>query len=47
MSTALWCVGFVLMLASFTFLFGQSDEARGPRISVEPWWPERNEGRPA
>ncbi len=36
MSTVLWFVGFGLMMASFSFLFGRSEEERGPRISIEP-----------
>lgn len=41
MSTLLWFVGFGLMLASFSFLFGKSEEQDTPRISVDPWWPDR------
>ncbi len=39
MGTLLWMLGFVLMLGSFSFLFGKSEEPHLPRISVEPWWP--------
>lgn len=39
-SSIMWFVGFGLMLASFGFLFGKSDERQQPRISVDPWWPE-------
>ncbi len=36
MSTVLWIVGFVLMMVSFTFLFGsKSDQPHQPRISVD------------
>ncbi len=42
-SMLLWFVGFGLMLASFTFLFGRSEDADQPRISVEPWWPEQDQ----
>ena len=41
MSTLLWLVGFGLMMFSFTFLFGKAEETHQPRISVEPWWPDR------
>jgi hypothetical protein len=40
-STVLWFAGFGLMLASFAFLFGGADETDQPRITVEPWRPER------
>ncbi len=41
MSTLLWFIGFGLMMASFTFLFGKTEEPTPtPRISVEPWWPD-------
>jgi len=45
-STVVWLVGFGLMMFSFTFLFGKSDQhAHQPRISVEPWWPAREHDR--
>ncbi|MCK4342262.1 MAG: hypothetical protein KAY37_11130 [Phycisphaerae bacterium] len=40
MSTLLWVIGFVLMMASFSFLFGRSEEPSRPRISVEQRWPD-------
>jgi hypothetical protein len=40
MSTIVWFVGFALMMASFGFLFGRSDEPHRPRISVDPWGPD-------
>ena len=43
MSMLIWCIGFGLMLASFSFLFGQPQDAHRPRISVEPWWPEERQ----
>lgn len=43
MSTLLWFVGFGLMMASFSFLFGKGEERTQPRISVEPWWPESDQ----
>ncbi len=43
MSTLLWLLGFGLTMASFSFLFGKSESPHRPRISVEPWWPERTE----
>jgi hypothetical protein len=42
MSTVLWFVGFGLMMLSFGFLLGRSDELHRPRISVDPWWPDRD-----
>ena len=39
MSTLLWFLGLALMLISFVFLFGRSEEPKLPRISVEPWRP--------
>ncbi len=42
MSKLLWFLGFGLMMASFSFLFGGSDEPTRPRISVDPWWPARD-----
>jgi hypothetical protein len=44
-STLLWFLGFGLMMGSFSFLFGRSEELHQPRISVEPWWPERPQAR--
>jgi hypothetical protein len=44
-STLLWFLGFGLMMASFTFLFGRSEEPQTPRISVDPWWPESEQNR--
>jgi hypothetical protein len=38
-STLLWILGLALMLISFVFLFGRSEEPKLPRISVEPWQP--------
>ena len=35
MSTLLWFLGFALMMASFTFLFGRSEERTTPRISTD------------
>lgn len=32
----LWCIGFGLMLASFSFLFGRTDEPHRPRITIDP-----------
>lgn len=40
LSTIIWCIGFALMMVSFTFLFGRSEERTQPRISVDPWWPD-------
>jgi hypothetical protein len=35
-STLLWFLGFALMMASFTFLFGRSEErTTTPRISID------------
>ncbi len=45
MSTLLWFVGFGLMMASFSFLFGKSEDSTRPRISVDPWWPDTNQKR--
>ncbi len=42
MSTVLWLLGFGIMLASFSFLFGRAEERSTPRISVEPWWPDHS-----
>jgi hypothetical protein len=36
-NTLLWFAGLGLMLLSFVFLFGKSEEPKLPRISVEPW----------
>lgn len=38
-NTLLWFLGLGLMLLSFVFLFGKSEEPKLPRISVEPWRP--------
>lgn len=35
MSTLLWFVGFGLMMGSFSFLFGRSEQPTRPRITVE------------
>jgi hypothetical protein len=46
-STLIWFLGFGLMLASFSFLFGRAPEQHDqPRISVDPWWPDTNERMP-
>ena len=34
-STVLWFIGFGLMMASFTFLFGRPEERHQPRITVD------------
>lgn len=41
MGTFVWFVGLGLMMASFAFLFGKSQDPDRPRISVDPWWPDR------
>lgn len=45
-STLLWVLGFGLMMVSFAFLFGHSEEPDHPRITVEPWWPEDDRKAP-
>lgn len=45
MSTLVWFLGFGLMMASFSFLFGKSEDLDRPRISVDPWWPDEERGR--
>ncbi len=44
MSTVLWFVGFGLMMLSFSFLFGRSEDRDQPRITVDPWWPDEANG---
>jgi hypothetical protein len=41
-STVIWFLGFGLMIASFTFLFGKTEDRDIPRISVEGWPDPRN-----
>lgn len=46
MGTVLWLLGFGLMMASFSFLFGgKSTSGNTPRITVEPLWPEPERDR--
>lgn len=45
MSTVIWFLGFGLMMTSFVFLFGKSEDSDRPRISVEPWWPDPDSKR--
>jgi hypothetical protein len=46
-STALWFVGFGLMMASFSFLLGRGEEPQRPRITIETYPRKRAASQPA